>query len=50
MERIDRLITDYSQMIKDEATLSREKMKKISIKFLIDFIVIDQKSLANIQV
>jgi len=29
--RIERLITDYSQMLKDEAALSREKMKKIDI-------------------
>ena len=28
VERIERLITDYSQMLKDEASLSREKMKK----------------------
>ena len=29
VERIERLITDYSQMLKDEVALSREKMKKI---------------------
>jgi len=29
--RIERLITDYSQMLKDEAALSREKMKKIDV-------------------
>ena len=29
VERIERLITDYSQMLKDEASLSREKMIKI---------------------
>ena len=29
VERIERLITDYSQMLKDEASLSREKMSKI---------------------
>ena len=33
VERIDRLITDYSQMLKDEASLSREKMKKLIYKF-----------------
>ena len=27
--RIERLITDYSQMLKDEVALSKEKMKKI---------------------
>ena len=31
VERIERLITDYSQMLKDEASLSREKMKKINL-------------------
>ena len=30
VERIERLITDYSQMLKDEASLSREKMTKVS--------------------
>jgi len=30
-ERIERLITDYSQMLKDEASLSREKMSKINL-------------------
>ena len=30
-ERIERLITDYSQMLKDEATWSREKMSKINL-------------------
>ena len=31
VQRIERLITDYSQMLKDEAALSREKMKKIDV-------------------
>jgi len=31
VERIERLITDYSQMLKDEASLSREKMFKIDL-------------------
>ena len=29
--RIDRLITDYSKMLKDEASLSREKMKNLNL-------------------
>ena len=29
VERIERLITDYSQMLKDEAAISTEKMKKL---------------------
>ena len=31
VERIERLITDYSQMLKDEASLSRAKMNKIDL-------------------
>ena len=30
VERIERLITDYSQMLRDEAAISSEKMKKIN--------------------
>ena len=39
VERIERLITDYSQMLKDEASLSREKMKKIDLKKIIENVV-----------
>ncbi len=39
VERIDRLITDYSQMLKDEASLSREKMKKIDLHVLVKNVV-----------
>ena len=35
VERIDRLITDYSKMLKDEASLSREKMKILNLKELV---------------
>jgi two-component system sensor histidine kinase ChvG len=35
VERIERLITDYSQMLKDEASLSREKMIKINLGIII---------------
>ena len=35
VERIERLITDYSQMLKDEASLSREKMKFLDVQNLI---------------
>ena len=31
VERVERLITDYSQMLKDEASLSRAKMTKIDL-------------------
>ena len=42
-ERIERLITDYSQMLKDEASLSREKMKKVNIIDIINSVVEDFK-------
>ena len=39
VERIERLITDYSQMLKDEASLSREKMTKINLINIIENVV-----------
>ena len=39
VERIERLITDYSQMLKDEASLSREKMKVLNMQNLIKNVV-----------
>jgi len=41
VERIERLITDYSQMLKDEVALSREKMKKINVKIIARSVVDD---------
>ncbi len=43
VERIERLITDYSQMLKDEASLSREKMSKINVTEIISNVVDDFK-------
>ena len=43
VERIERLITDYSQMLKDEATWSREKMSKIDLIEIINNVVDDFK-------
>ena len=43
VERIERLITDYSQMLKDEASLSREKMSKINLIDVISNVVEDFK-------
>ena len=40
-ERIERLITDYSQMLKDEASLSREKMSKVNLIDIINNVVED---------
>ena len=44
VERIERLITDYSQMLKDEASLSRAKMKKIDLSHVISSVVEDFNS------
>jgi two-component system sensor histidine kinase ChvG len=41
VQRIERLITDYSQMLKDEVALSKEKMKKISLKSIARSVVDD---------
>ena len=41
VQRIERLITDYSQMLKDEVALSREKMKKINLKLIVRSVVDD---------
>ena len=43
VERIERLITDYTQMLKDEASLSREKMVRIDINLIIKNVVDDFK-------
>ena len=44
VERIERLITDYSQMLKDEASLSRAKMTKIDLSDVINSVVEDFNS------
>ncbi len=41
VERIERLITDYSQMLKDEASWSREQMNKVNLMEIIDNVVDD---------
>jgi len=43
VERIERLITDYTQMLKDEASLSREKMSKIDLDKIIRNVAEDYK-------
>ena len=43
VERIERLITDYSQMLKDEASLSREKMDNIDLHKIVNNVVEDFK-------
>jgi two-component system, OmpR family, sensor histidine kinase ChvG len=44
VERIERLITDYSQMLKDEASLSRAKMIKIDLLNVINSVAEDFNS------
>ena len=44
VERIERLITDYSQILKDEASLSRAKMKKIDLSSVVNSVVEDFNS------
>ncbi len=41
VERIERLITDYSQMLKDEAAISSERMKKIDLSYIAKSVVDD---------
>ncbi len=41
VERIERLITDYSQMLKDEASWSREQMNKINLIEIVNNVVDD---------
>ena len=47
--RIERLITDYSQMLKDEVALSKEKMIKIDIEPIIQSVVDDYNSINKIK-
>ena len=45
VERIERLITDYSQMLKDEAAISSERMKKINLNKIAKSVVDDFNSI-----
>ena len=49
VQRIERLITDYSQMLKDEVALSKEKMKKIDIGPIIQSVVEDYSSIHSVK-
>ena len=49
VERIERLITDYSQMLKDEASLSREKMGRINLIDIINNVTEDFRQDLKIQ-
>jgi len=41
VQRIERLITDYSQILKDEVALSKEKIKRIDIEPIVKSVVDD---------
>ena len=45
VERIERLITDYSQMLKDEVALSKEQMNKIDLRSVVESVVDDFNSI-----
>ena len=45
VQRIERLITDYSQILKDEVALSKEKFKKIDLVPIIKSVVDDYNNL-----
>ena len=47
VERIERLITDYSQMLKDEVAITTEKMKKIDLKVVVNSVVDDFNNIYN---
>ena len=47
--RIERLITDYSQMLKDEVALSKEKMNKINIEPIIQSVVDDYNNIHKVK-
>ncbi len=49
VQRIERLITDYSQMLKDEVALSKEKIKKLDIEPIIKSVVEDFNNLYKLK-
>ena len=49
VQRIERLITDYSQMLKDEVALSKEKIKKLDIEPIVKSVVEDFNNLYKLK-
>ena len=49
VQRIERLITDYSQMLKDEVALSKEKFKKFDIFPIIQSVVDDYNNIYKVK-
>ena len=49
VQRIERLITDYSQMLKDEVALSKEKFKKMNIFPVVQSVVDDFNNIYQVK-
>ena len=49
VQRIERLITDYSQMLKDEVALSKEKIKKLDIEPIVKSVVDDYNNIYKLK-
>ncbi len=49
VQRIERLITDYSQMLKDEVALSKEKFKKFDIFPIVQSVVDDYNNIYKVK-
>ena len=49
VQRIERLITDYSQILKDEVALSKEKIKKVDIEPIVKSVVDDFNNIYGIK-
>ena len=49
VQRIERLITDYSQMLKDEVALSKERIKKLDIEPIIKSVVDDFNNIYKVK-
>ena len=49
VQRIERLITDYSQMLKDEVALSKEKIKKLDVEPIVKSVVDDFNNLYKLK-
>tara|TARA_B100001057_G_scaffold402073_1_gene413797 strand:+ start:1285 stop:2823 length:1539 start_codon:yes stop_codon:yes gene_type:complete len=47
VERIERLITDYSQMLKDEVAITKESMKILDLKKIAESVVDDFNAIYN---
>ena len=49
VQRIERLITDYSQMLKDEVALSKEKIRKLDIEPIVKSVVDDYNNIYKLK-